>query len=99
AARVFAQRVIECGGSDASARLSWAFHRALSRDPRPAEIAVLTTLLNKHLAEYTSDTKAAAEVLKNGEAPTSKGIDSAELAAWTSVTRAILNLHETVNRL
>ena len=32
-----------------------------------------------------------------GQRPTSQ-LDPAELAAWTSVARVILNLHETITR-
>jgi hypothetical protein len=38
-------------------------------------------------------------LIKTGEAPVAKNVDAAELAAWTNVTRVILNLHETINRL
>jgi len=75
------------------------FARALARAPRADEMKVLTVLLDKHLAEYKADPKAAAEILKNGVSPAPKDIDAAELAAWTSVTRTILNLHETIERL
>jgi hypothetical protein len=33
-----------------------------------------------------------------GQAPVAKDVDAAELASWTSVARAILNLHETITR-
>jgi hypothetical protein len=33
-----------------------------------------------------------------GEAPKAKDIDATELAAWTSVSRTILNLHESITR-
>jgi hypothetical protein len=36
--------------------------------------------------------------LKLGFAPVLDGLDHAELAAWTSVGRLILNLHETITR-
>jgi hypothetical protein len=33
-----------------------------------------------------------------GDAPVPAGLDPAELAAWTSVARVLLNLHETITR-
>jgi hypothetical protein len=99
AARVFAEHDIRDGGADPSVRLSWAYARALARAPRADEVKVLTALLEKHLADYKADPKAAAEIIKNGEAPAPKDLDPAELAAWTSVTRTILNLHEAIERL
>jgi len=59
---------------------------------------LLTALLNKHKAQYTADEKAAAELLSVGQRQTPDGMNKAELAAWTSVTRVLLNLHETIVR-
>ena len=42
--------------------------------------------------------KAAESLLKVGLAPLPPAADQAELAAWTSVARVILNLHETITR-
>jgi hypothetical protein len=59
---------------------------------------VTMTLFGKHLGAYANDAKAAEELLKTGLAPAAKVADPAELAAWTSVARVILNLHETITR-
>ena len=99
AARVFAEHVLQCGGTNPQARLDWAFERALSRSPHDNESTVLLGLLDKQLAEYRADPKSADALVHVGEHPLAKGLDVPELAAWTSVTRAILNLHETINRL
>ena len=54
-------------------------------------------LVAKHLVEYKKDPEAAKKLLSVGIAPLPKDVDAAELAAWTSVCRAIMNLHEAVN--
>ena len=97
-ARAFAVRIVKEGGADANARLAWAWQQALSRAPRADELATARALLDKHLAEYRTDTKSAEAFLKIGLAPAPAGVDSAELAAWTSVARVLLNLHETITR-
>ncbi|MFO0808587.1 MAG: PSD1 and planctomycete cytochrome C domain-containing protein [Gemmataceae bacterium] len=97
AARVFAEAVVRQPRST-DERLDWAFRRALSRPIRPAERDLLADLLDKHRAEYRADPKAAGELLKVGSRPAAGDVDPAELAAWTSVTRAILNLHASVTR-
>jgi hypothetical protein len=97
AARVFAEAVVRRHPS-IDGRLDWAFRRALSRPVRPAEHDLLAELLERHLAEYRNDPKATAELLKIGARPAAGDIDPAELAAWTSVTRAILNLYASVTR-
>jgi hypothetical protein len=98
AARVFAQRILSHGGDDLAQRIRYAWRLALGRDPRPQESAVLGELYAKHKADYTADRKSAEALLAEGIATHPKEMDPVELAAWTSVSRAILNLHETITR-
>ncbi|OWK35858.1 PSD1 and planctomycete cytochrome C domain-containing protein [Fimbriiglobus ruber] len=97
AARVFAEQAVKAAKDD-SGRLDWMFHRAASRAPRSAERDVLLALLAKHRADYKADLPAAQALLKTGAKPAAKDVDPAELAAWTSVARAVLNLHAVVTR-
>jgi hypothetical protein len=98
AARVFAEKIIQQGGGEERQKLQWAYERALSRSPNQNELKTLTTLLEKHRQKFQNDKTAAEEFLKVGDAPVNKTIDPVELAAWTSVSRTILNLHETITR-
>jgi hypothetical protein len=98
AARTFAERIIKNGGPDTATRLNWAYRRALSRTVKPAEAKLLTELYQKHLAEFRKDKSGAQKAVSVGQAPLPKDVDTAELAAWTSVARTILNLHETITR-
>ena len=98
AARVLAERAIKGGGSTDHDKLDWIFKQALSRPITPAEEAVLVALLTKHRAEYAKDGAAAEDVSKQGAWPAGSGMAKAEAAAWTSVTRAIMNLHAFVVR-
>ncbi len=98
AARVFAERLLTDGGQTTDERIDFAFKLALSRPAKPAERETLTELLKKHREQYAKDAKAADEVLKTGSKPANVKLDKTELAAWTSVTRTILNLHAGVTR-
>jgi hypothetical protein len=99
AARVFAGRILkESGAGDVAARITWAWKTALGRDPRPEELDVLRALYANHKTQYAADAKAAESIAAAGESPRDKQLDPAELAAWTSVSRTILNLHETITR-
>jgi hypothetical protein len=98
AARAFAERIIKEGAKTLAQRLSYAYRLALSRDIKVAEQKVLTALYEKHLGEYRTDKTAAEKLVKTGERPVPSNMDVAELAAWTSVARVILNLHETITR-
>ena len=97
AARKFAERLMQKETSQQ--RLEWAFELALQRSPTPQESAILSSLLQEHQSRYQQDTNAAQQVVSNGESEVESGIDVQELAAWTSVTRVILSLHETITRL
>jgi hypothetical protein len=98
AARAFAARIVREGGRAPAARLRWAWREALDRDIRPEEAAPVRKLLDKHLAEYRKQPEAARALLKVSFAPVPATADAAELAAWTSVARVLLNLHETITR-
>jgi hypothetical protein len=98
AARVFAERIVKEGGAAAPERIAWAYRRALSRKPTAAETGLLSAMQAKHLEQYRAEPKSAAEILAVGPSPLAKDLNAAELASWTSVARAILNLHETITR-
>ena len=98
AARALAARIIEKAPADDGKRIHWAWRQVLGRDATPAEANVLATLLNKHRKQYTADAKATAAILAVGISPPAKKGDPAELAAWTSVSRVLLNLNETITR-
>ena len=70
----------------------------MSRVPRPEEEKVLLDLFLHHLSEYHADRSAAQQLVKTGDWPVPGDLDIAELAAWTSVARVLLNLHETITR-
>jgi hypothetical protein len=96
--RALAERILkECSG-DLRTRITWAWRQALSRSPSNDELATLEKLFNKHLAEYSANLTAAEALLGVGLKPAPDDLNKPELAAWTNVARAILNLHETITR-
>ncbi len=97
AARVLAANIMERGGRTFEKRLNWAYQRALTRDPNAREIEMLRALFDQQLTRYRTDKDGANELLRVGEAPMPKR-NAPELAAWTSIARAILNLNEVVTR-
>jgi hypothetical protein len=97
AARVFAQNAMRQGAT-ADAQIAWAFNRALGRKPSLDERRVLMDLYGKSLAQFQKDPASAAEFVAIGDAPLAKELPTNKVAAMTTVTRAILNLHETITR-
>jgi len=98
ASRVFAAKAIIEGGKTDTERLNWAFERATSRVPTADESKILLRMLAKHREQYQADPKSAELLTKVGDATVPKDAAPAELGAWISVCRVILNLHETVTR-
>jgi hypothetical protein len=93
---VFAERVNREGGDDDFARIEWAFRMAVQREPTSYEIVVLGDILD--YLHYEQHPEAAADVVASGQAPSAAGLDPVHVAAWTAVTRTLLNLDETITR-
>jgi hypothetical protein len=110
AARVFAARLLAAGPEDDGARLDRAFRRALSRPVKAAERESLLSFLGQERAHFRIHGEEPPLLAQVGIAPASFAAEAAgpagkpapvepsELAAWTSVARVILNLHETITR-
>jgi hypothetical protein len=96
--RVFAVKIIQKGGSSVPERISWAWQKALSRNPQKRELSLLTDLFKSNLEHYRQDETAAKGLLSNGSSEAPKQIVASQLAAWTAVARVILNLNETITR-
>ena len=62
------------------------------------EQKVLVELFQKHRKELSQDKDAVQKLVTVGYRPAPVDVDPIDLAAWTSVSRAILNLHEAITR-
>ncbi len=98
AARVLAERLLRAVPGDPRRRFHRAFLIVLCRAPREEEIGVLERLLAANATYYAKQPEAARELLRNGQAPVPSDLDPIELASWTAVSRALLNLDETITR-
>jgi len=98
AARVFAERALRQGGTTFGSRLDFIFRRAVSREPDATERKELEQLLSTCEKHYRSHPEDAVSLVKTGLAPAAGDLDPAELAAWTTVCRAVLNMNETITR-
>ncbi|MEM7455716.1 MAG: PSD1 and planctomycete cytochrome C domain-containing protein [Planctomycetota bacterium] len=99
AARAFAERIItEADSDEFETRARFAFEWCTSRPPGDREIAVLKELYQLSLAEFAANEPAARELLDIGLSEPPDGIAVVELAAWTNVARAVLNMSETISR-
>ncbi len=97
AARVLAARAMTESVDNDQDRIVWLFSEVLSREPLAGERQLLGSLLESARLEYRDNPSAAEELLAVGNAPRTDH-DAQQLAAWCSVTRTLLNLHEFVTR-
>lgn len=84
---------------DDTARIEYAFRRCVARRPAPDETAVLRRLLEQQRKRLAAGEIDATEIVLGRSEP-SKAQDPKirELAAYTIVARAVLNLDETITR-
>jgi hypothetical protein len=101
AARAFAARILAEGGGDDATRIEYAFRRCLSRSPVAMERDALLALLAKQKARM-SEGWIDAWMLATGknERPATLPANAtpAQLAAYTVVSRVLLNLDETITK-
>ncbi len=100
-ARALALRALSEGGKTDSEKISYAFRRALSRQPTDAEKKELLSLL-EHQRQRIADGWINANELATGknELPNKlpDGTTPTQLAAYTVVSRVLLNLDETITK-
>lgn len=96
AARKLAERAMEAA-PDTRRRIIHAFRLATGRIPEDREIRMLEELYDAQLAEYRAQPDRAGTLLKVGESAVGT-LDPLQLAAWTVVANAILNLDETLTK-
>src|SRR5205814_3595953 len=96
-----AMKTLREGGADDRQRITYAVRRCLSRKPTEAEAQELLSLLRKEAARF-ADGKvnpwALASAHPNDPPALPKGATPAQAAAWTAVSRVLLNLDETITK-
>jgi len=95
AAQALARRVVAEVDGPPEARVSHAFRLCLARPPRPDELRRLTAFYDRQRVRFRAGELDAAKV--TGATPKG-GEDLSDLAAWTAVARALMNLDETVTK-
>ncbi len=98
AARGLAGRILSEALQGDEQRIRWAWRQVVGRDPKSEEVSLLFDLLQNHRGHFAADPMAAEALVSIGISPRPKEIDTVELAAWTSVSRVLLNLNETITR-
>jgi hypothetical protein len=100
-ARALALRTLSDGGGTDAERVVYAFRRCVTRTPTDEEKAEVLKLLSKQRERFARPDAKPWELAANDPAhppQLPKGVTPAQAAAWTVVSRALLNLDETITK-
>ena len=100
-ARALARKTLEEGGKTDADRLTFAFRQAISRNPSQAEMKELSDLLNKQRQRFADGYLNPNELITGASTPPANlpaGVTPTQWAAYTVVSRVILNLDETITK-
>jgi hypothetical protein len=100
-ARALALRTLREGGPTDRDRVVYAFRRCLARPPAAEEAAELLTLLERERQHFAGPGAKAWDLAAADPAHPPRlpdGQTPAALAAWTVVSRVLLNLDETISK-
>jgi hypothetical protein len=100
-AQALARKALSDGGQTDAERVTYAFRRALARPPTGEERTELLALLAKQRERIAEGWVNANEIATGkNEAPADlpKGATPTQMAAYTVVSRVILNLDETITK-
>lgn len=100
-ARSLAMLTVKEGGSTDADRIGYAFRRCVSRPPTADEVVAISELLSRQLERFSVEgAEPWAFAANDPKNPPSlpEGVSPAQLAAWTAVSRVLLNLDETITK-
>ncbi len=95
AARHLAGTMIAAGGDRDDSRIDLGFRRCYSRSPSDGEREALKEILKSRRVKYNDSPELTQSLLAVGDSSVEA---SAELAAWTTVARTLMNLSEFVTK-
>lgn len=98
AARGLAAVTIQEGPADPGGRITWMWKRVLNRAPDTTELEIVTSFHEQTANQIAQASGESKKILDVGIQPVVESMDKQELATWTAVARAVLNLNETVTR-
>ncbi|MFT7643218.1 MAG: hypothetical protein ACI9G1_004983 [Pirellulaceae bacterium] len=98
AARGLGTRMIQSGEETTESRIAHGFRLVTARPPAKIELEILAEELAAARTRYKNDLELAKQINSVGDSPPIDSIEPAELAAWTSLARLIMNLDEAVTK-
>jgi hypothetical protein len=98
AAQALAMRVCKEGGKSEQDRAAYAFRLCTGRTPKPKEVENVLSLLNDEEHYFEDRTTTAIEIAAPDPKAPPADVNLHKVAAWTMVSRVLLNLDETVTK-
>jgi hypothetical protein len=98
AAQALALRVLKEGGTNDLSRVRYAFRLCTSREPTPSELDLLLKFWSEQYAHFENNTAGAVQVAAPDLAHLPTDVNLHKVAAWAMVSRALLNLDETITK-
>ena len=98
AAQAMALRVWKEGGKDDRSRIDYAFELCTARKPNRKEEATISSLLRDSQDLFENQTTRAVEVASPDPKNPTPNVNLHQVAAWTMVSRVLLNMDETITK-
>ena len=95
-ARKLAERIMKEGGSTDATRAKWAYREVTCTEPSSRQMPILTELITQQRGFFASKLSDATALLKTGDSSADRALDSTELAAFTALAQALLNLDANI---
>ena len=86
------------GGDDNRSRASFAFRLATGRAPTERELKSLLNFWDEQYRHFEDRSAAALQVALASPTNVPPDVNIHKVAAWATVSRAILNLDETITK-
>jgi hypothetical protein len=98
AAQAMANRLMTQGPKDPIGKAKLAFKLCTARLPEAKELGSILNFYDAQKKRFEKKEVDAAQIALPDPSKPPKDMDITELAAWTTVSRAMLNLDETITR-
>ena len=70
----------------------------MARKPDVRELGLLRKALDGRLIQFKKAPESAVKIISVGQSPSDSNLDPAELAAYTTIARMMLNLSEFITK-
>ena len=92
AARKLAERIMKEGGATDATRAQWAYRHVIGTAASSKQLSILLELINQQRGFFASKSSDADALLKAGDSPADPALDKTEIATFTALAQALINL-------